>query len=118
MIEKSVCLVIFFAIAIGNPIPGRSVIGAPVVPRNAKGAAESYAKYCASCHGKDGRAKTFKAKLNHARNLADAEWQGRISDERIFNSIMNGKGKMPAYGKKLSEQEIDGLVAYVRALKK
>jgi mono/diheme cytochrome c family protein len=31
---------------------------------------------------------------------------------------MNGKGKMPAYGKKFSEQEINALVTYVRALKK
>jgi mono/diheme cytochrome c family protein len=30
---------------------------------SARSAAELYAKHCASCHGKDGRAKTFKAKL-------------------------------------------------------
>jgi len=85
---------------------------------SARSAAELYAKNCASCHGRDGRAKTFKGKLKHARNLADSEWQGRVSDERLFNSIMNGKGKMPAFGKKLSEQEIDSLVTYVRALRK
>jgi mono/diheme cytochrome c family protein len=83
-----------------------------------RSAAEVYARSCASCHGRNGRAKTFKGRMKHARNLADAEWQSRVSDERIFNSIMNGKGKMPAYGKKVSEQEIDSLVSYVRALKK
>jgi mono/diheme cytochrome c family protein len=83
-----------------------------------KTAAELYTKHCASCHGKDGQAKTFKAKLNHARNLTDAEWQEKVSDERIFNSITNGKGKMPAFGKKLTEQEINLLVAYVRSLRK
>ena len=83
-----------------------------------KGPAELYSKNCASCHGRDGRAKTFKAKLNHARNISDPEWQERVSDERIFNSVMNGKGKMPAYAKKLSEQEIEALVTYVRGLKK
>jgi len=41
-----------------------------------------------------------------------------VSDERIFNAIMNGKGKMPAYGKKLSQQEIDTLVTFVRGLRK
>jgi mono/diheme cytochrome c family protein len=56
--------------------------------------------------------------LKHARDLADAGWQNRTTDERIFNSIMNGKGKMPAYGKKLSEADIDALVSYVRALRK
>jgi len=85
---------------------------------NARSAAELYVKYCASCHGRDGRSKTAKAKSNHARNLTDAQWQDRVSEERIFNSIMNGKGKMPAYGRKLTEQEIELLVAYVRGLRK
>ena len=72
---------------------------------------------CATCHGKDGKAKTFKAKLNHARNLTDATWQAEVSDERLYNSIHNGKGKMPAFGKKLSDAQINALVAYVRTLK-
>ncbi|MEO7971160.1 MAG: cytochrome c [bacterium] len=80
--------------------------------------AQLYAKECASCHGKDGRAKTIKGKLKHARNLANAEWQERVSDERIFNSINNGKEKMPAYGKKLSQEQIEALVTYVRAFKR
>ena len=83
-----------------------------------RSAAAIYKSQCASCHGKDGRAKTFKAKFNHARNLADAEWQERTTDERIFNSISNGRGKMPAYGNKLSDAEIESLVAYVRGLRK
>jgi cbb3-type cytochrome c oxidase subunit III len=77
-----------------------------------------FEKHCDTCHGKDGQAKTFKAKFNHARNLTDAQWQAEVSDERLFNSITNGKGKMPAWGKKLSEAQINALVAYVRKLKK
>jgi cbb3-type cytochrome c oxidase subunit III len=77
-----------------------------------------FAKNCSTCHGNDGRAKTFKAKFNHARNLTDAEWQTDVSDERIFNSIHNGRGKMPAFGKKLSEEQINSLVSFVRSLKK
>ncbi len=84
----------------------------------AANAAQIYEKQCASCHGKDGRAKTIKGKLKHARNFTDAEWQGKVSDERIFNSINNGKEKMPAYGKKLSQEQIEALVTYVRAFKK
>jgi mono/diheme cytochrome c family protein len=81
-------------------------------------AAAIYDRRCASCHGKDGRAKTFKGKLRSARNLTDPQWQADVSDERLFNSIMNGRGKMPSYGKKLSEAEINSLVSYVRGLKK
>jgi cytochrome c oxidase cbb3-type subunit 3 len=82
------------------------------------GASVLFEKHCDTCHGKDGQAKTFKAKFNHARNLTDPKWQGEVTDERLFNSISNGKGKMPAWGKKLSEAQINALVAYVRKLKK
>lgn len=77
-----------------------------------------YSRSCASCHGKDGRAKTFKGKLTHARDLTNAGWQAEMTDERLFNSITNGKGKMPAFGKKYSESDINALVAYVRHLEK
>lgn len=87
-------------------------------PLTPAGSAELYAKQCASCHGKDGRAKTIKGKLKHARDLTDSEWQAKVSDERIFNSITNGKGKMPTFAKKLSQEQIESLVTYVRALKK
>ncbi|MDQ1612667.1 MAG: hypothetical protein QOG00_2598 [Pyrinomonadaceae bacterium] len=74
---------------------------------------------CASCHGKDGRAKTMMGKFNKARNLKDAAWQAQVSDERIYNSINNGRGKkMPAFAKKLSPAEVESLVVYVRGLKK
>lgn len=86
--------------------------------KGARDAATLYAKTCATCHGKDGRAKTFKAKFNKARNLTDEAWQREASDERLFNSIANGRDKMPAFGKKFSESEINELVAFVRQLKK
>jgi mono/diheme cytochrome c family protein len=77
-----------------------------------------YDQSCASCHGKDGRAKSFRGKHTHAQDLTDTKWQERVSDERIFNSVSNGKGKMPAFSKKFSEAEINALVDYVRHLKK
>ena len=73
---------------------------------------------CAKCHGKDGRAHTTRGRFSHARDLTNAEWQNEVSDERLFNSVSKGKGKMPAYGKKLSEDQIDALVRYVRQLKR
>ena len=92
---------------------------APLADQNEQpGAAELFLRRCASCHGKDGDGKTFKAKFNSARNLTDSRWQAEVSDERIFNSISNGRNKMPSFGKKLSEPEINSLVVYVRGLKK
>lgn len=72
---------------------------------------------CAKCHGRDGRAQTKRGRQTHTRDITSAEWQNDVSDERIFNSISRGKGKMPAF-KKLSDAEIDSLVAYVRRLRK
>jgi len=112
---KHACLILFLmtaAVALASRTQGRPVTAF------ARSATQLYSQNCSSCHGRDGRAQTSKARRNHARNLSDSEWQERVSDERIFNAIMNGKGKMPAYSKKLSQQEIDTLVTFVRGLRK
>src|SRR6266481_5944193 len=89
-------------------------VAAPV-PGDAKA---TFNSQCASCHGKDGRAKSLHAKHVHARDMTDAAWQNDVSDERLFNSISNGRNKMPAFKKKLSEAQIDELVAYVRRFRR
>jgi mono/diheme cytochrome c family protein len=116
---KHVCLV-FLLLMVAASTSLLAATSLTVEPGNvpAASAAELYAKQCASCHGKDGRAKTIKGRLKHARNLTDGEWQEKVSDERIFNSITNGKEKMPTFGKKLSQEQIESLVTYVRAFKK
>ena len=94
---------------------GRANVTAPM-PVDAKA---TFDAQCAKCHGKDGRAKSLHAKHVHARDMTDAAWQNEVSDERLFNSITKGKGKdMPAFGKKLSEDQIDALVRYVRQFKR
>jgi mono/diheme cytochrome c family protein len=115
---KKTTFAILLALALSFGLGVTHALNAAAPNTNIAGAAALYARNCASCHGRDGRAKTPKAKSNHARNLVDAEWQDRVSDERIYNVIMNGKGKMPGYGKKLTEPEINALVGYVRSLKK
>jgi len=72
-----------------------------------------YARHCTRCHGKDG-----KRSRSGARDLTDPAWQDRVSDERIFNVISNGKGHMPAFSQKMSESEIESLAQFVRGLRK
>jgi mono/diheme cytochrome c family protein len=84
-------------------------------------AADARATYnakCANCHGRDGRSKTARGRRAHSRDLTNASWQDDVSDERLFNSINNGRGKMPAFKKSLSEAEVDALVAYVRRFRR
>lgn len=71
---------------------------------------------CDTCHGKDGRAKTFHGWLAGAQNLTDPKWQEKTTDEEITNAITIGPGVMPAFGKKLSPSEIQALAGYVRSL--
>ena len=87
---------------------------------NVRPASQVYRRYCVSCHGSDGKAKTSKGKYSHARDLTDAQWQADVSDERIFNSITNGRnqrGNMPAFADKINEKEVNSLVSFVRGLK-
>ena len=81
-------------------------------------AQSTFSSKCAKCHGHDGRGKTLRGKLTHARDLTDAGWQNDVTDERLFNSISNGRGKMPSFKKSLPESQIDELVSYVRRLRK
>jgi mono/diheme cytochrome c family protein len=77
-----------------------------------------YNRQCVSCHGRDGRGRTRKGRQTHARDMTSASWQDDVSDERLFNSISNGRGKMPAFRKKITENDIDALVAHVRRLRR
>lgn len=43
-------------------------------------ASELFNQNCAKCHGKDGRAKTFRGKPAGARNLTVAKWQASVTD--------------------------------------
>ena len=89
-------------------------------PGYARPAAQLYRRYCVSCHGTDGKSKTSKGRYSHARDLTDAEWQADVSDERIFNSITNGRnvrGNMPPFSNKVNEEEVNALVEFVRRLK-
>jgi len=86
----------------------------------ARSAPVLYRKYCISCHGSDGRARTSKGKFSHARDLTDAQWHEDVSDERIFNSIMNGRnmrGNMPAFSDKITQTEAESLVSFVRRMR-
>jgi len=79
-----------------------------------------YRQQCSKCHGMDGRAQSSKGKFSHARDLTDPKWQDDVTDERIFNSIMNGRnvrGNMPKFADRLSEAEVNGIVTLVRDLR-
>lgn len=72
---------------------------------------------CQSCHGPDGSGNTPAGKKIGARDLRSPEVQ-KLTDAQLIEITTKGKNKMPAYDKKLTEQQIKDLVAYVRQLGK
>ena len=75
---------------------------------------------CKSCHGDDGKAKTKMGEKEKIPDLTDAGWQKKHSDADIKETITNGSkenAKMKAFKDKLTPEQIDGLVKYIRAMK-
>ena len=79
--------------------------------------AATYKSKCAMCHGPDGAGQTPMGKNMKLRDLRSAEVQ-KQTDAELVKWIADGKGKMPAYKGKLSADEINALVAFIRTLKK
>jgi mono/diheme cytochrome c family protein len=82
----------------------------------ADGAGDFKAK-CAACHGADGTGSTATGKALKVRDLASPDVQSQ-SDAQLTDIVTNGKNKMPAYKGKLTDDQIKGLVAYIRGLAK
>ena len=83
----------------------------------AKEAKRVFKQKCSKCHGQDGAGSTY-GQIVGATNLTDSGWQERVDDKRLVDSIKHGRGQMPAFGEKLTEDQIASLVMYVRTLEK
>ena len=80
-----------------------------------------YDAKCKSCHGAKGEgnpamAKVFK--IDAAALSLNAESLKDKADADLEAITLSGKGKMPAYKDKLTEDQIKDLIAYARALGK
>jgi len=69
-----------------------------------------FKQYCAKCHGEDGKASTPKGKQLMARNFTDPEFQASKTDAQLIKTVTEGDEDMPPFGKKLSKEQIEGLV--------
>ena len=88
------------------------LVAASASPAFADDAAATYKAKCAMCHGPDGKGGKMGT-----RDFASPEVKAE-TDAQLTDIITKGKGKMPAYTGKLKDDEIKGLVTYVRSLAK
>jgi len=101
---------------------------APAAPGDVKRGAQIFAGNCARCHGKEGKGDgPDLVKLQSA--VSPDDWTDKESNEELTNSFIvsmmtkggkaNGKSRiMPAFGNKLSPQQVQDLLAFIRSLPK
>ncbi len=87
----------------------------PARADQAKGA-EVYKAKCAMCHGADGKGQTPMGKNLKLKDLGSVEVQS-VHDSELKTMIEDGKGKMPANKGKLTNQQVEDVIQYVRTLK-
>ena len=83
----------------------------------------TYESDCAKCHGSDGKGQTKMGQKLGIKDYTDAKVQDALKDDAAFKAIKEGlksdDGKTlmkPSDG--LSDDDIKGLVAYMRTFKK
>lgn len=88
----------------------------PAAPLQKLDIAKVYNENCAACHGVDGTADQVRKGMPPIPDFTSFAWQMSQTDLEITHQIHAGKEPlMPAFGDKLSKQQIVGLAIYVRA---
>jgi mono/diheme cytochrome c family protein len=108
-IHRTFTVALFYGIAFFSSPPAR-----------AAGGPELFAKHCASCHGKDGKAQSPAARKLGVKDLS----LSRVTDGEIEKQVTEGKKddrgnlKMPPFKEKLSAEEIKSLIVVVKGFRK
>jgi mono/diheme cytochrome c family protein len=76
-----------------------------------------YRQKCGGCHGLDGKSESTMGKTWKMRDLTSTEVQ-KQTDAEMIDIITLGRGYMPPYGRLLSNDRIQAVVAYIRELGK
>ena len=78
-----------------------------------------YTKNCASCHGKAGLGDGVKARAlkESSGDFSGAYYQDQTDGEHFYKTKF-GRGEMPKYEGKLTDDDIWNIVNYMRTFKK
>lgn len=77
-----------------------------------------YKRRCQSCHGDSGNARTPVGEREGIPDFQDPAWQSSRTDAAIREVVAHGSPgsrKMPAFSSKLTEAELQAMVAYIRS---
>lgn len=78
-----------------------------------------YTKNCASCHGKTGLGDGPKARMleTFSGDFSGAYYQNQTDGEHFYKTKF-GRDEMPAYDKKIADEDMWHMVNYMRTFKK
>lgn len=82
---------------------------------SAQDPAALYLKHCKNCHGPAGGepSAAMKARMDPPK-LFDAAFLAKTSDEKFMESMMKGGKKMKPLAEKMTKQEMEAVMKYVR----
>lgn len=79
--------------------------------------ADTYKTKCQMCHAADGSGNTPAGKAMKTASFTSPDLL-KATDAEMIAVTKAGKGKMPAYSGKLSDDQIKCVIAYIRTLQK
>ena len=79
--------------------------------------ADTYKVKCQMCHGPDGLGNTPAGKAAKIVSFKDPSVVN-ASDADLIAIVKNGKNKMPPFKDKLTDDQIESVITYIRTLQK
>jgi mono/diheme cytochrome c family protein len=100
-----------------NRIAVLLLLTASVTSLSAQDPAAVYKTNCAPCHGATGDANTPAGKVFKVPSFT-SENVLKESDEHMLTIAKNGKGAMPPWNDKISEDDLKNVIAFIHTLQK
>lgn len=122
--KKLLVMAIFVGLGVAAYVSPRHAGATPDPTGNRAAGLEIHKANCVKCHGAGGKGDGPAGKLLKTKpaDWTDKAKMSKLSDSDLFNVIKNGgaavgKSKlMPAWKDKLSDQQINDVIAFIRSL--
>ncbi len=98
-----------------NNGPATTAAKATATPDEFAVARANYAKHCSACHGDEGKGGLVK--VDNTRLKVPSLREGHTTqhpDEKLVKQVTNGGDGMPKFSEKLSPDEINAVVRFIR----
>ncbi|MEZ4406524.1 MAG: cytochrome c [Polyangiales bacterium] len=96
-------------------VSGAAPVAAPTNDDPLASARAIFVAQCASCHGTGGRGDGPMAAMFRPADLTSEALQSARDDAALTSAIVNGRGRMPAFGNQLRPEAVPLLVRLIRS---